>query len=85
MVAEYDQEISPIWKLKVPLKIRVTLTKDNLLKRNRKGDRRCCFCSSAETIQHLFFNCHVAKFACYALFFTFGIQTYSWLAGFTNS
>jgi hypothetical protein len=51
------------WKLKLPLKIKiflwylekgVTLTKDNLIKRNWKGEGRCCFCYSNETIQHLF-------------------------------
>ena len=100
MVAEYVHVVSPIWKLKLPLKIKVflwypkrgiILTKDNLLKRNWKGDGCCCFCSSAETIQHLFFDCHVAKSVWYALFFTFGIQPPvnfahllgSWLAGFT--
>jgi hypothetical protein len=52
MVAEYVHVVSPIWKLKVPLKIKVflgypkrgiILTKDNLLKRNWKGDGCCCF------------------------------------------
>ena len=73
------------------LKRGITLPKDNLLKRNWKGDGSCCFCSSAETIQHLFFDCHVAKSVWYALLFTFGIQppvnfTHllgSWLAGLT--
>ena len=60
-----------LWKLKLPLKIKifiwflikgVILTKDNLKKRKWKGDDRCCFCDNKETIQHLFFNCHVAKF-----------------------
>jgi hypothetical protein len=60
-----------IWKLKLPLQIKVfiwylykgvILTKDNLARRQWQGDRKCCFCSSNESIQHLFFNCHVAKF-----------------------
>jgi hypothetical protein len=54
-----------IWKLKLPLKIKVfwylykgvILTKDNLVRRQWQGDRKCCFCSSHETIQH-----HFAKF-----------------------
>jgi hypothetical protein len=59
-----------IWKLKVPLKIRifmwflhrkVILTKDNLFKRKWKGDSACCFCNQAETIQHLFFSCPLAQ------------------------
>jgi hypothetical protein len=60
-----------IWKLKLPLKIKVflwylykgvILTKDNLARRRWQADRKCCFCSSDETIQHLFFDCHFAKF-----------------------
>ena len=56
------------------LKKRVTLTKDNLLKRNWKGDSTCCFCSCKETIQHLFFECHVAKFVWGSVRMVFGIQ-----------
>jgi hypothetical protein len=53
-----------VWKLKLPSKIKVflwyvrrgvILTKDNLVKRNWKGCTRCCFCSSEESIQRLFF------------------------------
>jgi hypothetical protein len=53
----------PIWKIKVPLKIKIflwyikngmTLTKDNLAKRNWKGSLKCCSCSSLETIEHIF-------------------------------
>ena len=60
-----------IWKLKIPLKIKVfiwyllkgvTLTKDNLARRQWKGSVRCCFCNLDETIQHLFFDCPNAKF-----------------------
>jgi hypothetical protein len=60
-----------IWKLKLPLKIKVfmwylykgvILTKDNLARRQWQGDKKCCFCSSNESIQHLFFDCHFAKF-----------------------
>ena len=43
------------------LKRGVILTKDNLIRRNWNGNKLCCFCSSDETIQHLFFDCHVAK------------------------
>ena len=60
-----------IWKLKLSLKIKVfmwylykgvILTKDNLARRQWQGDRRCCFYSSNESIQHLLFDCHYAKF-----------------------
>jgi hypothetical protein len=60
-----------LWKLKIPLKIKVfmwylkrgvTLTKDNLAKRNWPGNQTCCFCSRLETINHLFFRCTYASF-----------------------
>ena len=72
-----------LWKLKVPLKIKiflwylkrgVTLTEDNLIKRNWKGCAKCCFCNSNETIQHLFFECHVASFIWNMIYVLFGIQ-----------
>ena len=59
-----------LWKLKIPLKIKiflwylqqgVILTKDNLAKRNWFGSKKCCFCDLNETIQHLFFDCQHAK------------------------
>ena len=40
----------------------VILTEDNLARRQWQEDRRCCFCSSNESIQHLLFDCHYAKF-----------------------
>jgi hypothetical protein len=39
----------------------VTLTKDNLSKRKWKGGNKCSFCNNDESIQHLFFKCHVAS------------------------
>lgn len=59
-----------LWKLKVPLKIKiflwfslqgVILTKDNMLKRNWKGNSKCVFCHEDETIAHLFFHCRVSR------------------------
>jgi hypothetical protein len=59
-----------LWKIKVPLKIRifmwflhqrVLLMKDNLAKRNWDGSKKCCHCDQDETIQHLFFECPLAK------------------------
>ena len=59
-----------IWKLKIPLKIKVfmwylqkgvVLTKDNLARRQWKGSIKCCFCNFDETIQHLFFDCQLAR------------------------
>jgi len=87
-----------IWNLKLPLKIKfffwylkhgVVLTKDNLARRNWNGSKRCVFCSQDETIQHLFFDCHYAKFMWRAINFTFGLDVpksvdhmcYGWLQG----
>jgi hypothetical protein len=39
----------------------VVLTKDNLVKRDWKGDERCVFCEAKESIQHLFFDCQMAR------------------------
>ena len=68
------------WKAKLPLKIKiflwylkrkVVLTKDNKLKRGWKGETKCSFCDMAETIQHLFLECHVAKVVWNSLFLAF--------------
>jgi hypothetical protein len=62
---------SYLWKIKIQLKIKVflwllyreaILTKDNLVKRNWHENEMCSFCNNYETIQHLFFNCELAKF-----------------------
>ena len=39
----------------------VVLTKDNLARRQWKGSIKCCFCNFDETIQHLFFDCQLAR------------------------
>ena len=87
-------------KLKIPLKTKVflwylkkgvTLTKDNLVKRQWEGDSTCCFCRFKETIQHLFIDCHVARFVWKSVSMVFGVQpptsVYnmlgSWLQGFS--
>jgi hypothetical protein len=87
------------WKAKLPLKIKfflwylkrgVILTKDNLLKRRWKEDSKCNMCGLDENIQHLFFDCRVARFVWNALFITFNIQPPkctshmfgSWIRGF---
>ena len=56
------------------LKRGVILTKDNLIRRNWNGNKLCCFCSSDETIQHLFFDCHVAKFLWRVVHYTFDLS-----------
>jgi hypothetical protein len=71
------------WKAKLPLKIKiflwylkkgVILTKDNLSKRRWKGDTKCSFCGLEENIQHLFFDCRIARSVWNMLFITFNFQ-----------
>ncbi len=67
----------------------VVLTKDNLARRNWNGSLRCCFCVKNESIQHLFIDCHYAKFLWRAVQFSFGLYLpsiithifYGWLLG----
>jgi hypothetical protein len=72
-----------IWKLKLPLKIKVfmwhlykgvILTKDNLARQRWQGDRKCCFYSSDETIQHLLFDYHYAKFIWRTVYISFNLK-----------
>ena len=72
-----------LWKLKVPLKIKifmwflnrkVILTKDNLAKRNWTGDKHCVFCQSNETVEHLFISCTFAQDVWRLIHFTFNIS-----------
>src|SRR6266498_2703307 len=67
----------------MPLKIKffmwylfkgVVLTKDNLARRQWRGSRQCCFCNLSESIQHLFFDCPLAKFIWRAIQVSFGIS-----------
>jgi hypothetical protein len=71
-----------IWKIKVPPKIKifmwflykkVILTKDNLAKRKWNGCKKCVFCDSAESINHLFFTCPFARLIWRIIQFTFNI------------
>jgi hypothetical protein len=52
----------------------VSLTKDNLVCQNWTGNTKSAFCVCEENIQHLFFDCHYAKFLRRALQITFNIQ-----------
>jgi hypothetical protein len=87
------------WKARIPLKIKiflwflwkgVILTKDNLAKRQWKGCTRCSFCSEHESIQHLFFDCPMARLMWMTISVTFGIKSPTntadlfgpWLASF---
>ena len=72
-----------IWKLNLPLKIKIflwylvkgiILTKDNLIKRNWNGNKKCGFCNTDESIQHLFIECHVARHMWRLFHFCFGMS-----------
>jgi hypothetical protein len=78
----YIEKNKIIWKLKMPLKIKIfmwyllkgiVLTKDNLTRRNWNGSLRCCFCMKNESIHQLFFECHFSKFLWRAIQFSFGL------------
>jgi hypothetical protein len=68
---------------------RVVLTKDNPHKRNWRGSKKCAFCDSDETIQHLFVNFHYAQFIWRLIYWCLGLSnprsvrhTFgSWLVG----
>jgi mannosylglycoprotein endo-beta-mannosidase len=60
-----------IWRLKIPLKIKAfiwlivknrILTKMNLVKKGWKGNVSCEFCEGKEDMNHLFFECPMAKY-----------------------
>jgi hypothetical protein len=40
---------------------KIALTKNNVLKRQWKGSLNCDACILDESIQHLFFNCCIAR------------------------
>lgn len=59
-----------LWKSKVPLKIKFFLCQvlnnklqvaENLVKKRWKGGISCCLCGEIESIDHIFFDCHLAK------------------------
>ncbi|WVZ49884.1 hypothetical protein U9M48_001207 [Paspalum notatum var. saurae] len=69
-----------IWQTKIPLKTKISmwyvkrgvlLTKDNLARRNWNGYQGCCFLI---IIQHLFFDCLLAKFVWRIAFMTLGLS-----------
>jgi hypothetical protein len=73
-----------LWKIKVPLKIKiflwflnhkVLLTKDNLAKRNWNGCQKCVFCDSMETVEHLFILCPFAQIIWRLIYYTFNITS----------
>ena len=53
---------------------RVILTKDNLVCRNWKGCKKCCFCDQDETIHHLFITCPLARMVWRVVHLAFNIR-----------
>ena len=60
-----------LWRAKLPLKIKIfmwlveknsILTRDNLTRRGWHGDKRCNFCLENESVNHLFFDCSMARY-----------------------
>ena len=52
---------------------KVLLAKDNLAKRNWKGNSHCSFCGNHENIEHLFISCPFAKLIWRVVFCTYNI------------
>ena len=72
-----------LWKLKIPLKIKiflwylkrsVILTKDNLAKWNWQGNQQCCLCHENEMIQHLFFDCRFTQMIWSTVYSAWGLS-----------
>lgn len=62
--------VSLVWKLKIPPRVQFflwllsknkLLTRDNLAKRRGVSDPTCLLCVESESINHLFFECCIAK------------------------
>ena len=62
--------VPAVWAIKIPPRVHFflwllsknkLLTRDNLSIRRKVEDPSCLFCSEAKSIQHLFFECVVAK------------------------
>ena len=65
-----NSSFSTIWNANIPLKIRIflwlakqnkILTRDNLGKKGWIGDQSCVFCTSQESVSHLFLLCPLAR------------------------
>jgi hypothetical protein len=52
---------------------KVLLTKDNLIKRECKGCKKCFFCDADESVEHFFLACHFAKIVWRIVFSTYNI------------
>ena len=71
-----------LWKLKIPLKIKIflwflnrkkILTKDNLIKQRWIGCKKCVYCDAYEFVEHLFIKCPFARDIWRLVHFTFNV------------
>jgi hypothetical protein len=78
---DYGPNFKNIWKAKMPLKVKIfmwlalqetILTKDNLFKKNWKGNYTCVFCDEKDDDNHLFFGCLTAKYIWSLLAYSLG-------------
>jgi hypothetical protein len=69
--SEVNNPKKKLWEAKIPMKVKIfmwlidanaILTKDNLRRKNWQGDKRCFFCNIFESVEHLFFDCYVARY-----------------------
>ena len=44
-----------------------------MARRNWQGSQQCCFCHEDETIQHLFFDCHVTRLVWASVYAAWGL------------
>ena len=67
----HQQVASGLWKARLPLKIKVFFwqmcrdklpTSVNIAKRNGPSNGSCVVCGEPETANHVFFQCHLARF-----------------------
>jgi hypothetical protein len=72
-----------MWKVKIPLRIKTflwlmlkesILTRDILLQRGGKCEKKCLSCGCNETISHLFFKCPLARYIWNVVSCAFGLK-----------
>jgi hypothetical protein len=72
-----------LWKIKIPLRVKTflwlvikgsILTRDVLLQRGGKCEKKCLFCGCNETVSHLFFKCSLARYIWNVVSCTFGMN-----------
>jgi hypothetical protein len=74
---------SLLWSAKLPLKIKIFLwqmakgrlpSNAQINRRHGASDDKCVLCGQAETVDHIFFSCHLASFAWSGIREALGVQ-----------